>query len=197
MAFNNYTFRVFELKITRRLYFYHFVWYFVRIGSLLSDLRTRNYRIRIGWSLTWRTLILKVWKADKSTHLQFLFFRNIFMVFEFPKTFSSYMKIFNFCGGVVEFKISDIIGFFSNTRSKIEAWIFQKSSISYVSYGGGRCWTTLRQGENRERENLGRVTVKITTQIKKWKNKLDIKFQTKYFHSGLTFLLIFFFWKYM
>ena len=49
------------------------------------------------------------------------------------------MKIFNFCGGVVEFKISDIIGFFSNTRSKIEAWIFQKSSISYVSYGGGRC----------------------------------------------------------
>ena len=61
------------------------------------------------------------------------------MVFEFPKTFSSYMKIFNFCGGVVEFKISDIIGFFSNTRSKIEAWIFQKSSISYVSYGGGRC----------------------------------------------------------
>ena len=41
------------------------------------------------------------------------------------------MKIFNFCGGVVEFKISDIKGFFSNTRSKLKRGYF-KCPLSHM-----------------------------------------------------------------
>ena len=61
----------------------------------------------VGLFLTWRTLRLKVWKAYKSTHPQsrFLFPPNIYgfiisgiiLLYGIP----------NFCGGVVELRISD------------------------------------------------------------------------------------------